>query len=130
LSTVDVAVRLSAMRRTPLRNVCVQMLGLLLALGMSLSVVQASDMAVNMAMSGDHMSVSGMGDCTSCKDGPGGARMMACDVACVMAMNATMPQFVVLLIQRAVDRPVSQPSAPSGWTASPNPHPPKPTSII
>ena len=122
---VDVEFRLSVMRRMPFRQICVLMLGFLVALGTSLSVVQASDMAVNMTMSGHHMSVSGMGDCTSCKHGPDGARMMACDVACVMAMNATMPQFVVLLIQRAVDSPVSQPLAPSGWTASPNPHPPK-----
>jgi hypothetical protein len=113
------------MRRALLRQICVLMLGFLVALGTSLSVVQASDMAVNMAMSGHHMSVSGMGDCTSCKHGPDGARMMACDVACVMAMNATMPQFVVLVIQLAEDRSVSQPLAPSGWTASPNPHPPK-----
>ena len=120
---VDVEFRLSVMIRMPFRQICVLMLGFLVALGTSLSVVQASDMAVNMTMSGHHMSVSG--DCTSCKHDPDGARMMACDVACVMAMNATMPQFVVLVIQLAEDRSVSQPLAPSGWTASPNPHPPK-----
>lgn len=117
------------MRHSPFRQVYVLMLGLLVALGMSLSAVQASKMATGMAMSGHQMSASGMGDCNSCKDDHGGAQMTACDVACVMAMNATMPQLVVFVMRLPADRPVSQPVTLSGWSASPNPHPPKHTAI-
>jgi hypothetical protein len=113
------------MRRAPFRQVYVLMLGLLVALGMSLSAVHASNMAVDMTMSGHEMSAGDMGDCSSCKHGPSGTQMMACDAACVMAMNAMVPPFVILLIELPVDRPVSQAPALSGWTASPNPHPPK-----
>jgi hypothetical protein len=116
------------MRRTPFRQVYVLMLGLFVALGMSLSVVQASGMAAG--MSGQQMSATGMGDCSSCKDGPMGAKIMTCDASCAAAVNATLPQFAALLIQRPVDRPLSQSPMLSGWTASPNPHPPKRIALI
>ena len=101
------------------------MLGLLVALGMSLSVVQASDMAVGMAMPGHQMAASGTADCNACKDVPGGAKLMQCDATCVAPATATVPQYPALLIERPVDRPVSASPVLSGWTASPNPHPPK-----
>jgi hypothetical protein len=97
---------------------------------MSFSVVQASNMAAGMTMAGQQMSGSGMSDCGSCKDGPGGAKIMVCDAACAAPANATLPQFAALLIQRAVDQPLSQSPIPSGWTASPNPHPPKHMTLI
>lgn len=121
------------MRRARFRQVCTLMLGLLVALGMSVSVVQASNMAVDMTMSGHEMAASDMGtsdtgDCSACKDA--GAQMMACNDACVMAMNAMVPSFVVLLIQLPVDRPASRPATLSGWTAAPNPHPPKRIALV
>jgi hypothetical protein len=118
------------MRRTPFRQVYVLMLGLFVALGMSLSVVQASGMAAGMSMSGPQMSATGMGDCSSCKGGPMGAKVMICDASCVAAVNATLPQFAALLIQRAVDRPQSHSPMLSGWTGSPNPHPPQHIALI
>lgn len=105
------------------------MLGLLLALGMSLSVLQPSAMAAGMAMSMQHMAGSGMGDCGSCKDNPEGAKSMVCDAACA-AVIATVPQFAVLVIRLSMDRPLFQSPMPSGWTASPNPHPPQHVSLI
>jgi hypothetical protein len=118
------------MRRAPFRQVYVLMLGLLVALSMGLSVVQASNMAAGMSMSGQQMSASGMGDGSSCKDGPGGGKVMVCDATCVAPVNATVPQFASLLIERPVDRPLSQFPILSGWTASPNPHPPKHIAFI
>ena len=118
------------MTRAPFRQVFVLMLGLLMALGMSLSVVQASNMAVGMTMAGQQMSGSGMGDCGLCKDGPSGAKIMVCDAACAAPVNATVPQFAALLINLPVDHPLSQSPILSGWTASPNPHPPKHITLI
>lgn len=118
------------MRRAPFRQVYVLMLGLLVALGMSLSVVQASNMAAGMTMAGQQMSGSGMGDCSSCKDGPSGAKIMVCDAACAAPLNATAPQFAALPIKLPVDHPRSQSPILSGWTTSPNPHPPKHIALI
>jgi hypothetical protein len=118
------------MRRAPFRQVYVLMLGLLVALGMSLSVVQASHMAAGMTMSGQQMSASGMGACGSCKDGPGGAKVMICDAGCVATVNATVPQFAALLIKRPLDHLLSQSPVLSGWTTSPNPHPPKHIALV
>jgi len=117
------------MRRTPFRQVYVLMLGLFVALGMSLSAVQAS-MASGMSMSGQQMSAAGMGDCSSCQDGPMGAKVMICDASCVTAVSATLPQFAALLIQRPVDRPPSHSPMLFSWTASPNPHPPQNIALI
>ena len=118
------------MKRAPFRQVYVLMLGLLVALGMTLSVVQASNMAAGMGMSGPQMSASGMGDCSSCKDIPGGAKVMVCDATCAAPVNATFPQLTALLIEHPLDRPVFQATILSGWTTSPNPHPPKHIALI
>jgi hypothetical protein len=114
------------MTRWTFRQICVLMLGLFVALGMSLSAVQASNMAAGMMiMSGHQMSANGTADCAACKDVPGSAKLMQCDATCVAPAVATVPQSPALLIERRVDRPVSQSPTLSGWTASPNPHPPK-----
>jgi hypothetical protein len=117
------------MRRGSFRQFFVLMLGLLVAMGMSLSVVQASNMAAGMTMSGETMSV-GMDHCASCKVNPDGAKGMTCGATCVAPMNATVPQFDALLVELPVDRPVSHCPMLSGWTASPNPHPPKLIALI
>jgi hypothetical protein len=112
-----------------LRRVYVLMLGLFVALSMSLSAVQASSMAMGMPMPGHQMSADGMGDCSACKDIPGTAKMMQCDATCVAPATAILPQSPTLLFARPVDRPVSQGLILSGWTASPNPHPPQFTAL-
>lgn len=107
------------------RQVYVLMFGLFVALGMSLSAVQASNMAAGMTMSGPQMAANDTADCNACKDVPGGAKLMQCDATCVAPAIATVPQSPALLIERAADSPVSQGPTLSSWTASPNPHPPK-----
>jgi hypothetical protein len=106
------------------------MLGLFVVLGMSLSAVQAGSMAIGMPMPGHQMSGDSTADCSACKDVPGSAKIMQCDATCAAPATATLPQSPTLLFERPVDRPVSQGSTLSGWTASPNPHPPKPIALI
>jgi len=113
------------MRRWQFRQAYVLMLGLLVALGMSLSAVQASNMAAGMVMSSHQMAANGTGNCNGCNDGPGAAKIMMCDAACVAPATATVPQSPALLIEGPVNHPLSQSPTLSGWTASPNPHPPK-----
>ena len=114
------------MKRGSFRQILTLMLGLLVAMGMSLSAVQAN----NMTMSGEKMSASEMGHCSSCKDNPDGAKMMTCGATCVAPLNATVPESDVLLVDIPVDRPVVQPHVPAGWTTSPNLHPPKFITLI
>lgn len=114
------------MRRALFRRAYVLMLGFLVALGMGLAAVQASNMAVAMTVSGQHMSASSMGHCGSCKDSSSATKA----IACVAPVNAMVPQFATLLIQRSAERPLSQSPVLSGWMASPNPHPPKHIALI
>lgn len=113
-----------------LRRVSTLLLGLFVALGMSLSAVQAGSMAVGMPMADHQMSAGGTTDCNACKDIPGSAKMTQCDPTCVAPATATLPQSLTLLFERPLDRPLSQGSILSGWTASPNPHPPKAIALI
>ena len=106
------------------------MLGLLLALGISLSVVQAGAMAAGMATSAHQMSANGMSDCDSCKDSPGGAKSMVCDAACTVVVIVTVPQLAVLVIRLSAEHPLFQSPMLSGWTVSPNPHPPKHVALV
>jgi hypothetical protein len=125
LSPVHFAARLGDMRRWTFRQVCLLMLGLFVALGLNLSAVQAGNMAASMTMSDHQMSAKGMTDCSGCKDVPGDAKMAQCDATCVAPTAATLPQIPALLFERPVDRPLSQNTVVSDWTASPNPHPPQ-----
>lgn len=109
------------MKRTTCRRGFMLMLGLMVAMGMSLSVVEASAMAVGMAMS---EKMPGMDGCNACKDGPDGTKM-TCDASCIAPMNATMPLFDISLVEAPKDRPVPPPGTPCDWMAAPNPHPPK-----
>lgn len=115
--------KLSGMKRWQFRQAFVLILGLLVALGMSLSAVQASSMAAKMATSGEEMA-SGASDC-SCTGDMGGAKIMVCDAACVAPVTAAAPPTSALPINRSVDRPLMRAPVLSSWAASPNPHPPK-----
>jgi hypothetical protein len=112
------------------RRVYRLMLGLLVVLGMSLSGVQASTMAAGMAMSAQQMAASGMGDCSACKDSPSGAKTMVCDATCAAVVIAMVPQFAALVIRSHAERLPLQSPMPTGWTASPNPHPPQHVALV
>jgi hypothetical protein len=112
------------MRRWQLRQAFVLVLGLFVALGMSLSTVQATNMAAKMAISGKEMA-SSASDCSSCAGDMGEAKTMACDAVCVAPVIATAPQTYALRIDRPVDRPLTHAPAIHSWAAAPNPHPPQ-----
>jgi hypothetical protein len=124
------AAKLVAMTMRTFRQICRLILGFLLALGMSLSVVQAGAMAAGMAMPAHQMVASGMHDCGACKSTPAGAKGMVCDAACAAGVIATVPELSMLMIRLTVDRPLFDSPMPSGWTALPNPHPPKRVALI
>lgn len=105
------------------------LLGLLVALGMGMSAVQASNMAMKMAMP-DHMAMSGTDTCGQCGDEPGGAKKMVCEATCVAPAAATLPQFLAVTLDPASDYPVSRSARLSGLTASPDPSPPKSIDLI
>lgn len=112
------------MRRSSFRRLSVLVLGLLVALGMGLSAVQASDMAMKMAISG-HMASSGTGTCDQCGDQPGSSKTMVCEATCVAPAAATLPQVLTVTFDRVADYPSWRPAKMSGLTASPDPSPPK-----
>lgn len=127
---IGFAAKLKMMTTWTFRRVCRLMLGLLLSLGMSLSVLQPSGMAAGMAMSMQHMAGSGMGDCGSCKDNPGSAKSMVCDAACAAAVVVSVPYWAVAVVRLPADHLLFQSPMLSGWTASPIPHPPKHVALI
>ena len=72
------------------RQIFALVLGVFVTLGVSLSVVQASDMAVKMATTSD-MGASDHGDCHGCGDSHAGkTKPMVCTVAC--PVSAALPQ--------------------------------------
>ena len=99
-------------------------LGLLVALGMGLSAVQAGNMVMKMAISGPMVS-SGTGNCGQCGDQPGAAKTMVCEATCVAPVAATLPQVPAVTFDRVADYPSWGPAKMSGLTASPDPSPPK-----
>jgi hypothetical protein len=74
------------MTNWPVRQVIALVLAVFVTLGLSLSVVQANDMAVKMAMTSD-MGVSGHGECHGCDAGM--TKSMVCAVAC--PVSAAVP---------------------------------------
>jgi hypothetical protein len=99
-------------------------LGLLAALGMGLSAVQASDMAIKMATS-EQMVSSGTHSCGQCGDQPGGVKTMACEANCVAPAAAMLPQSLAVTFDHAADYPSWRSAGLSGLTVSPDPSPPK-----
>ena len=102
------------------------MLGFAVVLGMGLSTVQMNAMGMSMAgMSMAGTTMPGMNDCGGCKDTPSGAKNTICDAACAASIIAVTPQVSTPVIRLTMDRPLLQSPMQFGWTASPNPHPPK-----
>jgi|SRR5690349_19339238 hypothetical protein len=108
---------------SPWRRVFVLLLGVFLALGMSLPAVQAMDMPAKMTMAGG-MGMSG--HCKDCGDKGGTAKEMSgCSLGCATPVLAVIPQTsptqVVLL------SPVLPQQAPLllGRGFSPDPDPPR-----
>jgi hypothetical protein len=113
------------MNRWPSRRVFALVLGLFVALGMSLSAVQASDMAVKMALASD-MGDAGSHGCTGCGGGDDGAANAGpCLPGCTAPMFAVMPPTSDTMVAQVCH--LSLPMAPASQSraSSPDPYPPR-----
>ncbi|CAN7569625.1 hypothetical protein LJR231_004194 [Phyllobacterium sp. LjRoot231] len=89
-----------------------------------MSVVQASDMAVKMAMTTD-MSSTGHGNCNGC-DASGKTKAVVCTVVCVTPVSVALPQIDQLVDAPAVIMPVPPKAGLlHGQTSPPDPFPPR-----
>lgn len=118
------------MKHWPSRRILALVLGVFLALGMNLSAVQASEMAVQMAMTSDDGS-SGQGEC----DGCGGSGDDSADaVSCAPMLNCS-GMAAVLPMERGLMAPQSTEafspvaSVAHSLIAPPDPYPPRPPDL-
>lgn len=104
-------------------------LGVFLALSMSLSAVQSSNMAAKMAMASD-MGDSGMAGCNACGgDDDGKTKAGACAPMCTVFAPALMPSVSVVLAAEANEPPAPNVPSSPGRASSPDPYPPRFISI-
>ena len=100
-------------------------LGVFVALGMSASVIRASDMAVGMA-SASGMDAADDGKCSHCGDGAADMKATGCNMAaCVASALAVLPPSLSLTVDDTRERPSREPTLRIGWASSPDPHPPR-----
>lgn len=112
------------------RQIFISFLAVLVTAGMGLSAVQATDMAVKMAMTSD-MGASGHGDCGSCGDNSDAdGKAMVCPPACVAPAIAVLPQASPVTIMPIVTALLLPRDALlSGSASAPDPYPPRPSDL-
>ncbi len=109
------------MKRYSSQHIIALLLGVFLALGMSLSAVQASDMSIDMAMSSD------MDCCSDCGNGSDGDRNGgACLSVCTTPSPAVLPPAVTVKTAEAPNLPLLDYQSTYGQASSPDPYPPRP----
>jgi len=118
------------MKRKTVRQVFSFVLSALVALGMSLQLLQAEGIASKampdtMAMAVD-MGAAGPSDCHACGKDSGSAKMMTCGSICATSVAALLPEGLPVAYGFTVDR-VTPPAPPllSGRLTAPEPFPPK-----
>lgn len=114
-----------AMKRFSLRQMFVLLLMVFVTVGMDVSVVQASDMAVKMAMTSDMNSSSGHDGCNGC-DASGKTKAVVCTVSCVTPVSVAFER-IGSLADIPVALTLSRPAAVVllGKTSPPDPFPPR-----
>lgn len=114
--------------RWSIRHVFALLLATFVAAGLSLSSVQASDMAVKMNMASD-MGMSADGGCTGCPDeGTDGGKMTVCPQVCIAPVLAIVPQGLAAVVIAPTPHLTPMPSAYlHGRSAVPDPYPPRPS---
>lgn len=117
------------MTHRPVRQILALFLAVFVTVGMSLSAVQASDMAAKMTMSSD-MSGSSDDGCQGCPAGGGDDGAMAsCPPNCMAPVLALLPHAPsVAGVFLSPLQPAAYPVL-SGRTAWPDPYPPKPSDL-
>ena len=101
-------------------------LGLLIALGMSLSAVQATGMAVKMALAAK-MDAKQNGDCSDGCGAPGhnSAKGTACTSVCVTPIVAVLSPALSVTVAHAADVGFGPDPRLHDWVSSPDPYPPR-----
>jgi len=122
---------LCGMRRSWLRRLLTPILGLMFAVSMSASVVQAAEMAAKMSMTPAMDVASNHGQCPDCDHGAAGMKGMDCRLAlCGAPGVATLaPIFVAVVPDVGHDSPVPAQSSLVGWAYPPDPYPPRPRTL-
>ena len=118
---------LDGMRRSWLRRILTPILGLVFAVSMSASVVQAAQMAAKMTITPVMDIASDHGQCPDCDHGAGGMKRMDCHLAfCGAPGVATLAlTFVVVVPSVAHNSPARLQSSLVGWAHPPDPYPPR-----
>jgi hypothetical protein len=113
------------MRYWSARQILVLLLAVFAAAGMGLSVVQVSDMTLEMAMSSDMdaMADSGCQGCPTNDDG--GAKFASCSPICTSLGTALLPQALVTTAAPASHASAQRYSLLVGRTSMPDPYPPR-----
>ena len=108
------------------RQVLTLFLGLFFALGTTLSAIQASDMAVKMAMSSD-MDTSGDVGCIACGSGgdEGSTAPNTCSPVCTISAGMIPLYGFPEMPAPTLVSPLSGNQSWYGRASSPDPHPPK-----
>lgn len=118
------------MKHWPSRQFIALFLGVALALGMNLSAVQASEMAVQMAMMGD-AGASSQGDCDGC-GGSGGDSADAVTCSPVLncsSMAAVMPTAGGLAVTQTIKQVTPVSGVARDLTPPPDPYPPRSSNL-
>lgn len=119
------------MKRWSIRQLVALFLTVFVTVGMSLTVVQASDMAVKMAVASDTGAV-GHSDCHGCPtgSGDGGMKAMGCAAICVTPVLAMLGQNgVTFPIRKPASLLTARSAQLDGRPSAPDPYPPRPTNI-
>ena len=117
------------MDRWTSRRILTALLGLVFALGVSLSAVQAGTMSFKMSMMpgmDNSMQMSGNHDCGGCNGtGKNDMNGAACDLVCAPVFAAVLPAGMVIG-EPTVSLPIARVVLPeSGPAPAPNPSPPR-----
>ncbi|TQN59264.1 hypothetical protein FLX27_23120 [Agrobacterium tumefaciens] len=118
------------MKRWSARKLVAVFLAVSIAVGMSLSVAEATTMPVKMAMASD-MTGSMHDGCPDCPKGSGddGMKGMVCSVVCTTAILAMLPEGVSVPVVEQLASFLTLGLLLHGTLAPPDPHPPRTTDI-
>lgn len=98
---------------------------------MSLSAVQATENAIQMATMADGAGTSGPGNCDGCGGGDSGKGMATCaPVLNCGSMAAVLPTESALATTRSADPFSPVLNVARSLTATPDPHPPRPHDLV
>lgn len=106
-----------------LRKILIVLLGLAMVIGPFVSISQASDMVVKMAVSAD-MDGAGKSGCDGCSGDSGDAAQ--CVPVCAVAGFALLPLVSAQDLVPTTELPLPKHLAATGRLFSPDPYPPEP----